>query len=420
MDPTRTLMRFAAALAIGILIGLQREYAFSDKRGELAAGVRTFALFAMIGATSAMMTDILDSPLPLVIILVIVGLLLAVNHFIQAWRGVSGLTTEAAALVTLIAGALSFWGYIAIAVAIGVATTILLSFKLELHTFARHLTQADIFSTLKFAFISLIILPVLPNSSYGPEPFNVFNPYKIWLLVVFISGISFVGYILIKMIGPRKGISLTGLLGGLASSTAVTLSFTQKSKENLVLAKPFALAILIAWTVMFARVLIEVAAVNSALVTFLWIPITASIAAGLLYCLYLYRSQHYESEQEQPSFSNPFELGPAIKFGLIFVIILFVAKAAQIYFGDTGIYLASLVSGIADVDAIALSVARLSLSDGGVAHETAVRAIVFASVSNTFTKGIIVLAGGSKELRKAILPGFILMMVTVLTVSFLI
>jgi len=292
MEQYSIFYRFGVALIIGFLVGLQREYAFNKQGKELAAGVRTFSLISLIGCTAAMITQLTASPLPFVAIIIILGLLITVNFFIQAWRGETGLTTEVAALMTALAGALVYWNNMALAVALTVTTTILLSFKLELHTFARHLTKPDIFSTLKFAVISVIILPVLPNKLFGPAPFNIFNPYKIWLLVVFISGISFVGYILIKIIGPRKGISLTGLLGGLASSTAVTLSFTQKSRDNKILAKPFALAILIAWTVMFARVLILVAAINSSMMKLLWIPLTASMIVGLIYCFYLTGTCH--------------------------------------------------------------------------------------------------------------------------------
>ncbi|MBN2413237.1 MgtC/SapB family protein [candidate division KSB1 bacterium] len=420
MEHYSIFYRFGVALIIGFLVGLQREYAFKHQGKELAAGVRTFSLISLIGCTAAMMTSLTESPLPFIAIISILGLLVTVNYFIQAWRGESGLTTEVAALMTALAGALVYWNNMALGVALAVTTTILLSFKLELHSFARHLTKPDIFSTLKFAVISVIILPVLPNKVYGPEPFNIFNPYKIWLLIVFISGISFIGYILIKIIGPRKGISLTGLLGGLASSTAVTLSFTQRSRDNTTLAKPFALAILIAWTVMFARVLILVAAINSSMMKLLWIPLTASMFAGLIYCFYLYRAQHYDAEKEHVSFSNPFELGPAIKFGILFTLILFVSKAAQIYMGSIGLYFASIVAGLADVDAITLSVAKLSQGSQGISHIIAVRAVVFACVANTFVKGVIVLIGSDAGLKRAILPGFLLMMATSLVVAFLI
>ncbi|HPG40480.1 MAG TPA: MgtC/SapB family protein [bacterium] len=419
MEQYSVFYRFAVALFIGFLIGLQREYAFNKEGKELAAGVRTFSLIGLIGCAAAMITDKTGSPLPFIAVIFIIGLLFLVNHFIQAWHGTPGLTTEVAALMTAMTGALTYWNQITLAVAIGVTITILLSFKLELHSFARNLTRADVFSTLKFAVISAIILPILPNKLYGPEPFNIFNPYKIWLFVVFISAISFVGYIFMKLIGANKGITLTGLLGGLASSTAVTISMTQKSKSSALLAKSFALAILIAWTVMFARILIIVAVINSSLVALLWTPFLISIVSGLLYCIYLYRTQKAEPGQEQVAIVNPFELTPAIKFGLLFTLIMFVAKAAQLYMGDTGLYIASFITGLADADAIVLSVARLENNIAAITPLTAVKAIVYATVSNTFIKGMIAIFGGSVQLRKALLPGFVLMMVTLVVVTFL-
>lgn len=400
--------RFGVALVIGVLVGLQRQYAYHDPDRELSTGVRTFALMGLSGCTAALAADALDSPWPFVGIVLILGIYLGINYFIESSQGQAGLTTEMAAILTILAGALCYWDYLALAVALGVITTVLLTAKLELHRFARLLTREDVYATLKFAVITAIVLPVLPNQNFGPPPFDVLNPYTIWLLVVFISGISFVGYVLIKVIGPKKGIGLTGLLGGLASSTAVTLSFTQRSREEQMLAQPMALAIIMAWTVMFARVVVAVAALNIALVQSLWLPIAIPVAAGLAYSLYLFFTQR-PNQQGEVSFSNPFELGPAIKFGLIFTVILLISKAGQVYLGNTGIYISSFVSGLADADAISLSVARLSTEPGGISLTVATRAIVLAAIANTVAKGGIVLGGGSAGLRRAILPGFLLM-----------
>jgi uncharacterized membrane protein (DUF4010 family) len=246
----------------------------------------------------------------------------------------------------------------------------------------------------------------------------VLNPYRIWLMVVFISGISFLGYILIKIVGSREGIGLTGFLGGLASSTAVTLSFSQRSQDQSSLAKPFALAITVAWTMMFARVLLEVAAINPELLRVVWLPMIAAGLAGLVYSLYLYFAQSWE-EEGSVSFTNPFELGPALKFGLLYAVILVVARTAQIYFGETGVYFSSVLSGLADVDAITVSMAQLSASVSGIPLRTASRAIVLATMANTLVKGGIVVVLGSGSLRKAIIPGFLLIIATGLSIGFL-
>jgi len=418
MEPTALFYRFGVALAIGFLIGLQREYAHRGSE-DIFAGERTLALMGLVGCTAAMLADVLGSPWPFVGILFLMGALIAVAYFVAAWRGVVGLTTEVAALLTVLAGALCYWNYLALAVAIGVATTVLLSLKLETDTFVRRITREDVVATLKFAVITAIVLPILPDQTFGPPPLDVLNPYKIWLMVVFISGISFLGYVLVKVVGSRQGIGLTGLLGGMVSSTAVTLSFAQRSQREAELARPFALAITVAWTVMFSRVLVEVAALNGALLRVLWLPMAASAAAGLAYCIYLYLSQRTDEEAEV-NFSNPFELGPAVKFGLLYAVILLVSKAAQMYLGNTGVYLSSILAGLADVDAITLSMAELSRAPGGLDLITAQRAIVLAAMSNTVVKGGIVLTSGSPTLRRALWPGFVLMLVVGIGVAFLV
>jgi uncharacterized membrane protein (DUF4010 family) len=419
IDQTNLFYRFGAALIIGVLVGLQREYSHGAPDREMFAGVRTFALMALLGSVAAMMADELDTPWVFIGIVFLLGALIAVAYFVSAWRGQVGLTTEVSALVTILAGALCYWGYLPLAAAIAVATTVILSLKLEMQTFVRRITREDVYATLKFAVITAIILPVLPNRTFGPPPLDVLNPRKIWLMVVFISGISFLGYLLIKVVGSRQGIGLTGLLGGLASSTAVTLSFSQRSQTQPNLARPFALGITLAWMMMFLRVVTEVAALNAALLRALWLPMAASAAVGLAYGVYLYFSQRTD-EEGGVDFANPFELGPAIKFGLLYAAILLVSKAAQTYLGDTGVYLSSAVAGLTDVDAITLSLAELGGKTGGVDLSIAARAIVLAAMSNTFVKGGVVLTSGSASLRRALLPGFALMLATGVSVAFLV
>lgn len=419
MEQTALFCRFGVALAIGFLVGLQREYAHGGSDRQIFAGERTLALMGLVGCAAAMAADVLASPWPFVGIITAMGVMITVAYFIMAQRGGVGLTTETAALLTVIAGALCYWGHLGLAVAIGVATTVLLSLKMEMDVFVRRITREDVYATLKFAVITAIVLPVLPNQSLGAPPLDVLNPYKIWLMVVFISGISFLGYVLVKVVGSRQGIGLTGLLGGMVSSTAVTLSFAQRSQREAELAKPFALAITVAWTVMFSRVVVEVAALNRALLRVLWLPMAASAVVGLAYGVYLYFSQRTDEEGEVV-FSNPFELGPAVKFGLLYAVVLLVSKAAQMYLGNTGVYLSSVVAGLADVDAITLSMAELSRAAGGVSLITAQRAIVLAAMSNTVVKGSIVLTSGSPALRRALWPGFALMLVTGIGVAFLI
>lgn len=410
--------RFGAALAIGLLIGLEREHAAARAQEKIFAGVRTFPLLSLAGCMALLLSENLGSPLPFGIITALVGILVAVTYAISARQGQIGMTTEIAAVVAYLLGALCYTEQFALAAALTVVTMVLLSLKLEMRALAAKLSQEDIYATLKFAVITAIVLPVLPNRTFGP--LDVLNPYKIWLMVIFISGISFLGYLLIKIVGPRQGIGLTGLLGGLVSSTAVTLSFSQRSTREKALARPFAMAIMVAWTVMFARILVVVSALNRPLFDVLWLPLLIAGVVGLGYCGYLALAQRTR-ETGDVDFANPFELGPAVKFGLLYAAILLIAKAAQLYLGNTGVYLSSIVAGLTDVDAITLSLSQLS-SGGASALDlvTAARGIVFACISNTAVKGGIVLASGSRELRRALLPGFVAMLGATLAVAFLV
>ncbi|MGW8226724.1 MAG: MgtC/SapB family protein [Anaerolineales bacterium] len=410
-------LKFGVALAIGFMIGLQREFAFRSRQQELLAGERTFALMALVGCLSAMMADIFESALAFIGVIFVVGIFTAVAYFIDAWRGQVGLTTEIAILVTVLIGALCYWDYLVLAAALGIITTVLLSLKIETDRLVSALTREDIFAALQFAVISLVILPILPKESNLRPPFDVLSPYRIWLMVVFISGINFIGYLAIKIVGPERGIGLTGLLGGLVSSTGVTLGFSERSNREPSLAKPFSLAIMIAWTVMFARVLVEVGVLNPELLYLIWPPITAAGVAGLLYCVFLFFSQR-TTEKDTLEFSNPFDLLAAIKFGLLYALILVVARAAQLYFGDTGVYLSSLVSGLADVDAITISLTQLTI-EGTVSQTVAAQSIVIATIANTLAKGAIVIIGGANLLKRALLPGMLLVLATAIVVTLL-
>lgn len=418
MELSELFMRFGVATAIGFIVGLQREFAHKGKGEEIFAGERTLALMGIVGCSAAFIADITNSLTAFFAIILLVGAFISAGYFVSAWRGNMGLTTEVAALIVILTGAIVYWGYFEVAVAIGVTTTILLSIKLETDTLIQRITREDIDAKLKFAVISAIVLPILPNTGLGEPPFDVLNPYRIWLMVVFISGISFLGYILMKALGTKQGIGITGFLGGLASSTAVTISFSERSQRDNALAKPLALAIIVAWTMMFTRVLIEVAALNMSLFEIVWIPLVAAGAVGLTYSIYLFISQK-SVEESEITLSNPFEIGPAVKFGLLFALILLVSRTAQLYLGDVGIYASSILSGLADVDAITLSMAQLSRGTDGLATSTASQAIVLATMSNTVVKGGIVLASGSRPLRKALLPGFVLMLATGLGLGFL-
>jgi uncharacterized membrane protein (DUF4010 family) len=398
-------LRFGAALVIGFLIGLQREFSHGGIGKNIPAGERTFALLAVSGCLAAMASDQFDTPLIFFGLLLAVGLLLVVGYYFKANKQHVGMTTEIAILVTVLLGGLCFWNYIGLAVAIGVATTVILSLKLETDRLVTALTREDVQAALQFAVISAVVLPVLPNQALLPPPFDVLNPFKIWLMVVLISGISFLAYVLIKLMDSEQGIGLSGLLGGLVSSTAVTLSLSNRSRREPRLSRAFGFAILVAWAVMFARVLFQIALVNSQLVSAVWVPLSLAGVAGLLYAIYLYVRRTAGTRQVQ--FSNPFDLRAALRFGLLYAFILLLSRSAQLYLGEPGVLLSSFLAGFSDSNAITLSLSELSKS-GGLSLNVAAEGIVIATMTNTLFKGGIVLTSAAPGLRKAVWPGLVL------------
>jgi uncharacterized membrane protein (DUF4010 family) len=398
-DPLATALRFAAALGLGVLLGLERERTKAEEGGF--AGVRTFGLISLAGAIAGHLEQTLGQPwLALALFAGIAGLV-TVSYAVSASRGDLGATTEISSLLAFLLGYLCLRNQVVLAAGLAVASGAVLALKQWLHRLASRIETADVEATLKFAIVSIIILPLVPNENFGPPPLDVVNPYKIWLMVVLISGLNFASYLLVKLLGAEHGIGVTGLLGGLVSSTAVSLGFAQRSREQPGLAAPLALGILLAWTVMFVRVLAMVGLVAPALVPRLALAIAALALPCLAFVFVLRRRSEQAGTASVAAGENPFELGQAIRFGLLFGVITFVAKAAQVYLGEAGLYLAGAIAGLTDVDAIALSMANLAREDPASASAAA-RTVVIAVLSNTLVKGGMAMFLGSAELRRAI------------------
>jgi len=411
---TDLLYRIGVALGIGFLIGLQREFASGRDAadGQLTpqfAGVRTFTLLGLAGATAAYVGDLLGSAWGFMGVLILVGGLLVASYWTTAREGQVGMTTEVAAVLVFLTGALSYYDRVPVAVAIGVVVMLVLSLKVELHHLAKRLTHEDLIAVVKFGVITAIILPVLPDRGLGPAPFDVLNPRHVWVMVILISGLSFLGYALSKLVGPRHSLGLTGLLGGMASSTAVTLTMAQRSADARTepLSRALGAAVIAAWAVMFVRVLIEVAIVNRPLLAHVAVPLTMAAAAAAGYGFLAYRQAAGQVGGPPPDSGNPLALGSAIKFGLLYALILLVARIAQQALGDSGVMVSAALAGMADVDAITLTMAQLSQA-GQIEAGTAGSAVTLATLTNTIVKtGIVVIAGGP-GLRKAVLPGFLI------------
>ena len=354
-------LRFSAALGLGLLLGLERE---RKRDAELLfGGVRTFALIALLGALGAFLERDLNQGWLVLAAFLAVSALVVVSYTTTASRGELGITTEISALLAFIVGALCGWDRVGVASVVTVVCLLLLTLKDYLHRLARRVELEDVEATLKFAVISVIILPLLPNEAFGPPPLNVINPYKIWLMVVLIAGLNFLGYVLVKVLGNEHGLVVTGILGGLVSSTAVTLSFSQRSRQEPAMSSAFVLAIVVSWTIMFLRVVVMVGLVNPSLAAVLGLPLGLMAATGMLVSLVLWRRTRSQETGVVAAGANPFELGQAIKFGLLFGVVTVVAKAAEVYLGETGLYLAGAVAGLTDVDAISLSMANLATAD---------------------------------------------------------
>ncbi len=397
--------RFAAALLIGALIGLEREFVQQRSGEQEFGGIRTFALMALLGAVAAFLTDQYG---PLIFLAVYLGLILLLwaSLLASSMRGVEeGITTEVTALLVPLFGAMMIWNQPAVAAALGVITALILALKPRLHGAARRMSAEDLRATLEFSIITAVVLPLLPNEGFGP--FGVLNPFQIWLLVVFISGIGFLGYVLMKYLGPERGVGITGLLGGLVSSTATTLSFAGRSKTNAGLSTVLAQGILIASCVMFPRVLIEVAVVNPELVRQVVVPLAAMLIAGVITVYILWRRGRAEETVDHGGveLSNPLRLKTAITFGLVFAVVLVAVEAANEYFGSAGVYVASILAGITDVDSITLSVSNLSLK-GLLDARVAAIAIILATIMNTIAKAVMAMVLGTPRLRRLVSRAF--------------
>lgn len=400
-------VRFGVAIAIGFFIGLQREFSHGGEGKTIPAGERTFALIALSGALAAMGSDQFRQPLIFFGLLLAVGLLVVVGYIFKARNEHFGMTTEAAILVTVLLGGLCYWNYVGLAVAIAVITTLLLSLKFETDRLVESLTREDVNAALQFAIVSAIVLPVLPNQALLPPPFDVLNPFKIWLMVVFISGISFLGYVLIKVLRDERGIGMTGFLGGLVSSTAVTYNMAQRSTK-IKLPRLLAYAIMLSWAVMIPRVLVQVGVLNWQLLLEAWLPLTIAGLATLGYALLLYVARP-SVDRQRLALQNPFDIMAALRFGILYAAVLLISRSAQLYLGPSGVLISSFVSGFVDVNAIALGLSELS-SSGGLDLPTAALGVMLSVLANTISKGGIVVWLGSPALKRAIWPGVALIL----------
>jgi uncharacterized membrane protein (DUF4010 family) len=390
------------ALAIGLLIGVERGWrSREEKEGRRVAGLRTYGLTGLLGGCAGLLSQYLGV---IVFGFIFLGFTAAVTVSYAMQQRISGdvsITSLITILLTFVLGTLATLDHINLAASAAVITTLLLRFKDVLHGWLRNLERRELHAALQLLLISVVLLPILPNQGYGP--WQAFNPYEIWWMVVLIASISFIGYFIMKIAGAEKGVLLTALAAGMVSSTVLTLHFSKLSKQQADMKKLLAAGILVACGIMFPRVVLVASLINPLLFNELIMPmivmtsLTFSIAAIMW----------HQSGDYQPCklthLSNPLELKSALFFGALLVLAILLGKVAIYYFGETGIYLLAAVSGVADVDSINLVLSRMSVTE--LSLDVAAVGIIIASSSNTLIKAFLaVLIGGGNMAIRVLLP----------------
>lgn len=389
---------FAVSLALGLLVGLERE-----RKPEPKAGLRTFALVSMFGCLSALIAQQTGNGWIVAIgLLAVAAMMIAAVTIDPPDDGDPPTTSIVALMITYGLGAAVWFGHGTLAVMAAIATTALLYFKAQLHGITRALTHKDLISILQFAALSFVILPILPDADYGPR--DTLNPHQIWWMVVLISGVSLAGYAALRIAGSQHGAPLIGLFGGLVSSTATTMVFARHARADGELARTAAVVILLANLMVMLRLLLVSGVVAPPLIWSLAIVFAPGILLGLALAAIAWRGHASGPALPMPEVSNPTELRTALTFGALYALVLFLSAWLQEIAGSRGLYAVALASGLTDVDAITLSSLRLHNQER-LTEVEAVLSIALATLANlAFKAGLVVSIGGTPLARRT-LPG---------------
>jgi len=401
-DTLDLALTFAISAAIGLLVGTERE-----RKPTAKAGLRTFALIAVLGTACALVSDALESSWLVPVGFALVGLTIAGAYFAdpQTTAEDSGTTTVLAALLVYVLGALNFQGERTLAVALGIGMTALLYFKTELEGAATSLTPTDIRSMLQFGAISAIALPLLPDRGYGP--YGVLNPFHIWLMVVLISGVSLAGYVTWRLTLDRKGLLLTGLLGGLISSTATTFAYARHARDATHTPSAAMTVILLANLAMLLRVLLLVFVIAQPVLPLLSLAIAPAMLLTAPALRWHFSRARGETGEASDRLNNPTQLGAALLFAGFYALILLLAAWLSDAYGSGGLLALSFISGVADVDAITLSTSRLA-NWGDIGLDAAATAIALAAAANMLFKACVSAVVGGRTLGRAALVAFVM------------
>lgn len=417
-----TVQHFAIALLLGALVGLEREKHKTSQTAGSFAGFRSYILVAQLGALSAWLGLQLEQGWIFICAVIVVGLLALSSYWLENTkeRKGQGLTSQIAAVTVCLLGGVVVLGYAEMAVALAILTSAVLAFREPLHGLVGKIGSDDLVAMLKLLIASFVVLPLLPNTPI--DPWGALNPYKLWFLVILISALSLVGYLAVRALGSVKGSAITGLSGGLVSSTAATLSFTKSSKQKLdnSSANHFAGGVLLAWSVMFLRVLFICSVLYLPLLsTLFWslggMALCCAIFAGVLFWQGASKATAIEPSQMQ--LSNPFSLWSAIQFGALFAGVLLAVKLTEHYFQGQGVVYLAALAGLTDVDAISLSMADLASRQQDVS--LAAQAIVLACLSNTLVKAGMTYTLGAKAFSLRVLAcTLVLVVMSLLSLCF--
>jgi uncharacterized membrane protein (DUF4010 family) len=371
-------LRFIVALALGFLIGLERESAGTDRKGRFFAGVRTFTLISLFGFGCGWLQH-LNVSFALPAGLIVIGALVLTEYIGKLKDGRFGGTSEIATLLTFIIGALALLTDVWVSIALGIISTLLLSEKSEFEQFVDKLNKLEFLAVLKFLLITIIIFPALPNKDY--TQFNL-NPAHIWQIVIMVSTIGFVGYFLMKRLGDKLGLWLSGLLGGLVSSTAVCIAVGRIAEKDPAQGKNALQASILACSIMYLRILVIVWIVNNSIIYLLWWKLVFLSLIGFILAFTIKFKNPQPVEHSDSTIQNPFEIKPAIIFAALFVLLTIVTVWVKNFFGSIGLLFLSAIVGVTDIDPFILSLIN------GVAHiePVIVSAIIIAMMSNTIIK----------------------------------
>ncbi|MBS3805318.1 MAG: MgtC/SapB family protein [Oleiphilaceae bacterium] len=386
----------AVALLLGALIGLERGWEARHKEsGERIAGIRTHSLVGLLGGISAVLTEEITQWAFPAMFLGLIGIsLVAYQARVKAVRDFS-ITGLVGLLLTFSFGAIAISVSLILATASAVITALILDNKREIHGLMKRLESHELDAGLKLLLISVVMLPILPDQDLGPG--GALNPYEIWWLVVLIASISFVGYFAIRVGGTEKGLLFTSIFAGMTSSTALTLHFARQSRRAPELSPILGSGVLLAAGTMFPRVLVYCLIISPALLSALIWPVLVMTVMLYLPALVLWRRDRRQISFKQPTLvNNPLDLKSALIFGVLLTIILFFGEVLRQWFGDIGIFVLAATSGIADVDAITLSLTRMSLES--ITAQTAVIGIVIATSVNNLVKCVIATALGTRTM----------------------